>query len=190
MKVRLTLNGTAPMLMHNIQLADPLHPIARAMKEISSKRKKTDEDQFRLAELEFKGGLYISDELGPFVPGVNVEKCLVEGARITKQGKQVERGLFVVENECPLLYQGPRSADALWANEDFRSRMAVKVGTSRVQRTRPMFRTWALEATAEVDPALLNLESVQSIATDAGNMVGLGDFRPRYGRFTALVEAL
>jgi len=76
MKVRLTLTGTAPMLMHNIQLADPLNAIARAMKEISSKRKKTDEDQLRMAELEFKGGLYITDQLGPYVPGVNVEKCL------------------------------------------------------------------------------------------------------------------
>lgn len=190
MKVRLTLTGTAPMLMHNIQLSDPLNAVARAMKEISSKRKKTDEDQLRLAELEFKGGLYITDQLGPYVPGVNVEKCLVEGARITKQGKQVERGLFVEDNECPLLYQGPRTAADLWADEDFRSRMAVKVGTSRVQRTRPIFRQWAVEATAEVDPALLNLESVASIATDAGSMVGLGDFRPRYGRFVAQVEAL
>lgn len=190
MKIRLTLTGTAPMLMHNIQLADPLNPIARAMKEISAKRKKTDEDLLRMAELEFKGGLYITDELGPYVPGVNVEKCLVEGARITKQGKQVERGLFVVDNECPLLFKGPRSADGLWAAEEFRSRMAVKVGQARVQRTRPIFRDWAVEVSAEVDPALLNMESVQSIATDAGSMVGLGDFRPRYGRFDAVVEEL
>lgn len=190
MKVRLTLSGTAPLLMHNIQLADPLNPIVRAMKEISGKRKKTDEDLLRLAELEFKGGLYMTDELGPYVPGVNVEKCLVEGARITKQGKQVERGLFVIDNESPLLYKGPRTAEALWADESFRSRLAVKVAQARVQRTRPIFRDWALEVTAEVDSALLNLESVASIASDAGSMVGIGDYRPRYGRFTTEVEVL
>lgn len=190
MKVRLTLTGTAPLLMHNIQLADPLNPIVRAMKEISGKRKKTDEDLLRMAELEFKGGLYITDELGPYVPGVNVEKCLVEGARVTKQGKQVERGLFVTDNEVPLLYQGPRTAEALWANEDFRSRLAVKVSTSRVQRTRPIFRDWAIEVAAEVDPALLNLDSLRAIAVDAGSMVGIGDYRPRYGRFIVKVESL
>lgn len=190
MKVRLTLTGTAPLLMHNIQMADPLNPLVRAMKEISGKRKKTDEDLLRMAELEFKGGLYITDELGPYVPGVNVEKCLVEGARVTKQGKQVERGLFVTDNEVPLLYQGPRTSDALWANEDFRSRLSVKVGQSRVQRTRPIFREWAIEVSAEVDPALLNLDSLQSISTDAGSMVGIGDYRPRYGRFEAVVEVL
>jgi hypothetical protein len=189
-KIRLTLTGTAPLLMHNIQLADPLNPIARAMKEVSSKRKKTDDDLFRLAELEFKGGLYLTDELGPYIPGANVEKCLVEGARITKQGKQVERGLFVTDNECPVIYGGPRDAAGLWGNEAFRSTMAVKVGQSRVMRCRPIFRDWAVEATAEVDPALLNLESVRSIGTDAGNMVGIGDFRPRYGRFVCEVESL
>lgn len=190
MKVRLTLTGTAPLLMHNIRLANPLDPIARAMKEVSSKRKKTDEDLLQLARLEFEGGLYVAEEIGPYLPGVNVEKCLVEGARITKQGKQVERGVFVTDNECPLLYKGPRSADELWADDSFRSTMAVKVGQSRVMRTRPIFHQWALEATAEVDPALLNLDGLQAIAVDAGAMVGLGDFRPRYGRFEAAVEAL
>lgn len=189
MKVRITITGTAPLLMHNVRLANPLDPIARAMKETSSKRKKTDEDHERLARLEFEGGLYI-DDTGPYLPGANIEKCLVEGARVTRQGKQVERGLFVIDNEVALVYDGPRTADGLWADESFRSLMSVKVGTSRVTRCRPMFRSWVLEANAEMDGAQLNLGTLQAIAIDAGAMVGLGDYRPRYGRFTAEVEAL
>jgi hypothetical protein len=142
LKVRITITGTAPLLMHNVRLANPLDPIARAMKETSGKRKKTDEDLERLARLEFEGGLYV-DSAGPYLPGANIEKCLVEGARVTRQGKQVERGLFVTDNEVPLLYDGPRTADGLWADESFRSMMAVKVGTSRVMRCRPMERTIA-----------------------------------------------
>lgn len=189
MKVQITLTGTAPYLQHNIRLANPLDPIARAMKEVSGKRKKTDEDHARLARLEFEGGLYIN-AAGVYVPGVSIEKSLVEGARITRQGKQIERGLFVTDNEVPLIYDGPSTADALWADEDYRSVLAVKVGTSRVMRTRPMFRQWAVEVTAEVDPALLNLDTVQAIATDAGSMVGIGDYRPRYGRYEAQVDLL
>lgn len=190
MKVRLSIEGTAPLLMHNIRLADPLHPITKAMKAISSKRKKTDDDMEQLARLEFEGGLYLHPDLGPYLPGANVEKCIVEGGRITKQGKQVERGLFVVDNEVPLLYQGPRSADDLWADQNFRDTSAVKVGQSRVMRTRPKFSSWAADVDAEIDPGMLALDVLAGIVDDAGAKVGLGDYRPRYGRFTATITPL
>lgn len=131
MRIKLTITGTSPLLVHNIRLANPLDPIAREMKTISAKRKKTDEDHELLARLEFEGGLYWTDDIGPYIPGVNVEKALVEGGRITKQGKQVERGLFVSDNEIPLLYSGPRDVKGLWADQSFVSTMAVKVGQSR-----------------------------------------------------------
>lgn len=190
MKVRINIQGTCPLLMHNIRLADPLDPIAKAMKAVSGKRKKTDDDLLQLARLEFEGGLYLSPTVGPYIPGVNIEKAIQTGAKITKQGKQVERGLFVTDNEVPLLYKGPRTVDELWADANFRSSMAVKVGQARVMRTRPIFNEWALEAEANVDPGLLDIDNLQAILSDAGAMAGIGDYRPRYGRFEASVEAL
>ncbi len=190
MKVRISITGTAPLLMHNIRLADKLDPVAKALHEISSKRKKTEDDLIQMARLEFEGGLYLHPVLGPYLPGANIEKAIVEGARITKQGKQVERGLFVTDNEVPLIYAGPRTVEAMWEDDNFRSTLAVRVGQSRVMRMRPMFRSWAVDADAEVDPGLLSIETLRSIAADAGSMVGLGDFRPRYGRFTATVDKL
>jgi hypothetical protein len=189
MRVRITLEGTTSLLCHNARLANPLDPLVRQMKAISSKRKKTDDDLERLARLEFEGGLYFDDS-GPHVPGANIEKSIVEGARITRQGKQVERGLFITDDEVPLIYSGPRGVDELWADESRRSMMSVKVGTNRVMRCRPMFRTWKLEAHGEMDPAQLNLDVLEGIVTDAGAMVGLGDYRPRYGRYTATVDVV
>lgn len=190
MKVRITLIGTAPLLVHNIRLANPLDPIAKAMKAVSSKRVKTEDDHAELARLEFLGGLYIDDQVGPYLPGQNIERSLTDGARITKAGKKVERGLFVTDDVVPLLYNGPRSGSALWEDENFRSVLAVKVGTSRVMRTRPMFRDWSLEADGELDPSVLAIDELASIAETSGAMTGLGDYRPRYGRFTARVERL
>lgn len=190
MKIRIELRGTAPLISHNIRLANPLDPIAKAMKLISGKRKKTEDDLLQLARLEFEGGLYLYPEIGPYVPGENIEKCVIEGARVTKQGKQVERGLFVSDNIVPLIYTGPRTAEQLWDDERFRHVAAVRVGQSRVMRMRPIFHEWALEADAELDPGLLAIETLQQIVDDAGSMVGLGDHRPRYGRFTAHIEAL
>lgn len=190
MKVRIGIQGTTPLLLHNIRLANPLDPIAKAMKSISGKRTKTEDDHVQLARLEFEGGLYLDPQLGPYLPGANVEKSIIEGARVTKQGKQVERGLFVTDNTIALLYDGPRTADKLWADENFRNVAAVRIGQQRIMRTRPMFRSWALDVDAELDPGLLAVDQLQAIVTDAGSMVGLGDYRPRYGRFEATVEAL
>lgn len=190
MELQITLTGTTALLQHNSRLANRLDPIARALRDITDKRTKTDEDYENMAELEFRGALYHDEELGPYEPGLNVEKSFVEGARITKQGKQVERGLFITDNELPLIYPGPRTLDALWADESFRSVLPVRVGTSRVQRCRPLFRQWTIEAIAEVDPALLDLDTVRIITANAGSMVGLGDYRPRYGRYVAAVEKL
>ena len=190
MKIRISIEGTTPLITHNIRLANPLDPIAKAMKVISAKRKKTEDDYLQLARLEFEGGLYLDPDVGPFVPGENVEKSIIEGARITKQGKQVERGLFVTDNVVPLIYNGPRTPDDLWADENFRHTAAVRVGQQRVMRTRPVFRTWALDVEGELDPGLLAPETLQSILEDAGSMVGIGDYRPRYGRYAGKIETL
>lgn len=190
MKVRVTLKGTAPLLVHNIRLANPLDPFARAMKHVSSKRTKTEDDYIELARLEHEGGLYFDPVVGPYLPGQNIERSLQDGAKLTKSGKKIERGLFISDDIVPILYEGPRTVKGLWADENFRSVLSVKVSTSRVMRTRPMFRNWSLEADAELDPSVLELTDLTSIANQAGQMTGLGDYRPRYGRYTAEVAVL
>lgn len=190
MKVRLSLEGTAPLLMHSARGVDPLDPVVKQIKAITAKRKKTEEDMATVARLEFEVSMYFLDSVGPFIPGVNVEKCLVEGGRITKSGKNVERGLFVLDNACPLLYNGPRDIEGLWNNTEFRSMMAVGVGGRKIMRCRPIFNDWSVECEAEVDTTVLNQSELEQIATHAGSMVGLGDFRPRYGRFITTVAPL
>jgi hypothetical protein len=194
MKIRMTLRGTAPLLMHNQRLADPLDRYAKALKTITGKKKKTDEDHEEMARIEFEGGIYLDPTLGPFVPGVNVHRSLVEGARITKRGKDVERGLLVIDTVCPIAYTGPRDVASLYANKDHVSRLSAKVGQSRVMRTRPRFPEWALECDAEIDPGQLDFDDVCVIAETAGSMAGLGDYRPSsphggpHGRYTVVVE--
>jgi hypothetical protein len=176
--------------MHNARLSNPLDDVAKLMKRITAKRTKTEEDHEELARLEHTGGLYFDENLGPFLPGQNFERCLVDAARITKAGKKIERGVFVGTNVNPIDYDGPRTVEALWKDENFRHMASVKVGTNRVMRTRPMFRQWSVYADGEYDPAVINLDELQEIADTAGRMIGLGDWRPRFGRFKATVEKL
>jgi hypothetical protein len=185
-KYDIQLDGTRPLLMHNIRaLGDPLHPVAKAIKRVSAKRKKTEEDHLEMRKLEFFGGLYMDDEEGPYVPAVHFMRCLVDAARITREGKNVERGVIVLNDIGRLEYGGPRTAEGLWEDESFRSIEMVRVGQARVARCRPMFRNWSTSFEAQVDTAIMSPEDFDEILHKAGNMVGLGDFRPRFGRFTA-----
>lgn len=187
MKVRITAKGVSPLLMHNIRLANPLDETAKLMKAISGKRGKTEEDYEQLAKLEFIGSMYHDEELGPYIPAVNLERAIVEGARATKMGKKAESGILVVGDRLPLGYSGPRSMEGLIEDSNFTSVMPVRVGQARIMRTRPIFQEWALEADAEVD---VNLSDLSEWLKVAGATKGLGDFRPRYGRFKAEVARI
>lgn len=190
MKVRLTIVGTASLLMHNARLSDPLDPYTKALKDVSSKRTKTEDDHEEMARIEFEGGLYLTEESGPYIPGVNVHRCMVEAAKLNKLGRHVERGTVIMDEVLPLGYYGPRTATELWKDKNYVSRLSVGVTTSRVMRTRPMFRMWALEAVMLVDTGQLDLTQITNIAEKAGQMIGLGDYRPRFGRFDVEVKEI
>ena len=188
-RFRFTCEGTAPLLMHNARLADPLDPMTKQIREVSSKRSKTDDDHEELAHLEWLGGLYFLPDVGPFIPAANVQKCLVEGARFTKAGKKVERGVFIETAAVPVQYDGPRDLETLYADKRFVFRASVKVTTSRVMRTRPRFPHWALAAVGMFDSNVIDLADLAVAARSAGLMIGLGDYRPQFGRFTGTVKA-
>ena len=118
MKVVLAFDGRSsaqgsPLLCHNERLADPLDPTTRAVAEISSKRKKTEADHLELARREFEGGLYLGEN-GPMIPAANMLRCVEDGARRVRKGKDVNRGIVPLEDYADLDYAGPRDVDTLW----------------------------------------------------------------------------
>lgn len=183
----ITLTGTAPLLMHNSRLSNPLDPATKALKKVTGKRNKTDDDHEQVARLEFAGGLYLDPDVGPFIPGENIARALVDGAKLTKMGVKVTRGVFISTDVNPLSYNGPRTDDGLW-EAGYRHMASVKVGTSRLMRCRPWFPEWRVQADGILDPSVLELDDLATIADNAGSLIGLGDWRPRFGRFTATVE--
>lgn len=176
-----TLRSICPMLVHNGQLADPTNVFAKAMKAISGKRAKTDADFEEMARIEFLGGLYMG-KAGPVIPPQNVRGMLIRAARKRKEGKQAEAGVFVLDN-TQMEYDGPRDADALWEDESFRHRAIVVVGRNRVARTRPIFNEWQAKVKVTFDDELVNERQLDEWFEIAGGIIGLGDWRPQYGRF-------
>lgn len=169
--------------MHNGRLANPLDPMTKALKAVTSKRGKTDADFEEAARIEFLGGLYVGTD-GPCIPGEMIEATLVEAAKKVRRGPQAKAGLLSDGNHR-LNYTGPREPDALWAEEEFRLVAGVRVQKSRVMRTRPIFRDWSAEIFVDFLPGQLNPAEITGMIRTAGEVIGLGDWRPRFGRFTA-----
>ena len=111
-----------------------------------------------------------------------VEAALVRAAAQRRRAAKARAGL-VVRDDPRLEYKGPRDPRALWADPRFRFRVPVRVGVGRVVRTRPRFERWSAELTIEFLPSLLNPSEVRGFVALAGEQVGLGDWRPRFGRF-------
>lgn len=187
--------GITPLIMHADTLVDPLHPLKKAMERITAKKKnKTDEDHEAIAQMEMAAALYWDDQFGVYLPDDNVLKCLIEAARLTKEGKNVERGVRIAETRLPLRYAGKTSErEALCKSEAHRYRKPVVVSRQRVIRTRPIFRDWSVDVVVHYDPQVIkDPELLLSWAHVAGDMVGMGNRRigkgGQFGRFE--VEAL
>jgi hypothetical protein len=174
------ITGVAPLILHNGQLADPLNYFAKEMKRISGKRHKTEADLEQLARFEWHGSLYLSNGK-VCIPGEVLEAHLVAAAQTQRRGRQARAALFC-DGMFPLDYDGPSGVEALWADKTFRLTTAVKVKQSRVMRTRPMFPTWSLALEVLYNPSQLNGAEIAEWVRIGGEQIGLGDWRPRFGR--------
>lgn len=175
------ITGVVPLLMHNGQLADPLNSISKELKKITSKKDKTDADMEQASRLEWHGSLYLKDGK-PCLPGEILEAAFLTAARKQKKGKQAQAGI-ICPDSYPLVYDGARKLEELWSDPQYRYRVRAKVQQNSVMRTRPIFRDWSCKIQVQYDDSLLNEEEVKHIVRVTGEIVGVGDWRPKYGRF-------
>ena len=183
------LEGIAPLLMNNSQMADPLNDFSKkiaAIRAISSK-KRTDEDLAEMLRLQWYGGLYVDDEGHPCIPGENLEQMLVEGGKKFRKGPQFKAAVLV-DGNIRVEYSGPQTPDALWKDSNFRKVSMVPTGKSgRAQVCYPMFSEWAIEFTIEYDAEQINGDDIVNAMEAQGKRGGLGAWRPKHGRFKVIV---
>lgn len=178
--------GVMPLLQHARRLSDPLNTFSKRLKKISAKRKKVDEDYEEISRIEFEGSMYWDAKVGPYIPGEWIESCLRDGAKATKRGKIVSSAVMSHGEPFALEYDGPRDIEGLFLSDLHRDTRPVRVNSARVMRTRPIFPGWKLTFQVTLNNERLSLEDLADIAKTAGRDVGLGDFRPKYGRFGVL----
>lgn len=181
--IKIKITGTSPLMMHADTLANPLSPITRAHKELTSKRKKTDDDHIAIAYSEFVAGCYWDKTDGFFIPGQNVDATFLGGAKLQKLGVHWKRAALVLENRIKLLHDGPSTPEGLWGDKAFVDVRGVKVGTAKLMRYRPVFLNWAAELSVSINTDVLDLQEAKKAIEDGGALIGTCEYRPRFGRF-------
>lgn len=199
-QITILLTGTRPLLLHNGQMANPLHPLAKQMKSLTSKRNKTDADFELIADLEWLAGWYMEPNHVEFaisgnaiavgdygdliIPGYVLDAMMVNGAKKNKLGMQFKSGVFV-DGDGALLFEGKdEGLDKLMPNPNFRLQALESVNTARVLRTRPYLKQWQCRFDVSYDDTVVDRPAVEQSIEVAGRLVGLCERRPRNGRFT------
>lgn len=190
------IKGIVAFIMHNGRTANPLDPWAKTLKQLTNIKKKTDDIYAQLSDLEFLAGLYTDPIIVPggdmtaarvIVPDYHIEACLLRGARKIKKGKQFESGCFVcgsVPMDFPHKNMNPTQ---LLTKDEYRLVATVNVNGSKVVRTRPIFHEWGLKFQVQFNEDIITRgELIQSVEY-AGEQCGMGSWRPKHGRFEAIV---
>lgn len=188
--LQISLKGASPLIMHSCRGVNPLDPLSMKLKELTGKRKKTEEDLRKISDLEWELSLYWDDEIGLYIPAENIERCVQDGATARRKGKDIVRGFNCLDLMNPLDIMEDISLGDMRKDMRFRDVRPMKVKMARVMRTRARFNMWKVDFRASYDEALLDLDTVASALEYAGKYCGLCDSRPKYGAFVASITEL
>jgi len=182
--LELNIKGASPLILHNGQTANPLNKYARQLKAVSGKRNKTDEDFEAMAKIEFLAGLYQNPAGEYILPGHNLEAAMLEGAKKNKQGRLVQSGAFVTEDPLLVFSGSAKTPDELWDGGKHALMVSVRIQKNKVMRTRPLIPTgWTAKVSVTFDPSIIEKDDIVRAFEVAGLERGIGDWRPKYGRF-------
>ena len=174
---RVRLQGTKDILFHRWSNEDVQ---AKAEAKKGSEEKKRDNPEVYV---------YRNDEGYICVPGRYIVRSIVEAGRNfqdprskRKMAKElVQAAVMADEILSPILVDG--HPVKTWEYED-RQRVTI-MRSSGVTRVRPAFKKgWQVDfSLVSLVPDLVTPDFLRKLVDNAGLLIGLGDFRPTYGRF-------
>jgi len=180
--IDVTVKGVAPLMQHRF----PVPELAMMTKGGKLQTGAVDYTQ------EWRNYLYVNPDGEIFQPATHFESAMIRAAvnyKITgKRGKTYKdlfsAAVFVTPEQ---ILHGINEPDELDADADkplYLDMRPVVVNRARVVRIRPTFSPgWELSFTIEVIDDSINAELIHDVLSLAGKTVGIGDFRPKFGRF-------
>jgi hypothetical protein len=185
----LKIVGTSPLLQQAETLANPLHELTKAYKAVSGKRKKSEDDHLWLMRSEWEASMYFDPEIGPYLPAQNLESCIAEAGKINRLGKTIKQAVQVLTDRAALQYEGPRTKAEMWAmGGKFADVRGVAVVGKKIMRCRPIFLGWSASFDLAYMEDVIDRDDLIRTIEEAGRRIGIGTYRPRFGRFEVEVS--
>ena len=72
--IKVKFEGTTALMLNNPQCINPMHPLSKALKAITSKRNKTDEDHMEIIHLQFLASPYLNKKGQYIIPSQMIAK--------------------------------------------------------------------------------------------------------------------
>lgn len=178
------LTGTRPLLMRNSRLSDPRNKYTRRIKELTGKLKKMDEDFVSIMVVESRGGCWETLDGCLGMPTANVWRGIYDAAKRYKMGQNVKAALLFDDVVEPLLLDGKKiKCEEFLKNEEHIDYRSVVIMKKRTMRARPRVPAgWQSEHRLELLTDVLEPKDLKEVFTTFGRLIGIGDWRPTYGR--------
>lgn len=183
--IKFEMKGTCPLMLNNAEVVNPFSQIARAIKELTSKRTKTDADAEEILHLKFIASVYLNDKGQYILPANMLAACFTQAAKENRLGAKFDRSVFVREDALLKFDENGCTPEELYTNHaskyvDIRP---VGIKGSKIPACRFIIPTWSTEVELDFDETQLNDSEVWNAIKIAGLRYGIGTYRKRYGKF-------
>lgn len=179
-QIQVTISGESPLLCNRFTDAAMLKLDGGTSAIASASDKGTPRE--RASEK-----VYIDSTGRAVLPGPNLYRSIIDAGRFHKAGREkittqksslVPAGMWLKEIELPI-FDGEWEVDC---------RTVVNPATGgRMVAYRPRFDRWRVSFSLDVDDKMFGASIVRALVDDAGQKIGVGDFRPSrkgpFGRF-------
>ena len=179
------VTGISALMLNNPRMINPRDKYAKALKQLTSKRNKTEDDMDAISKIEFYARWYVNDEGKYCIPASHFWRSLIEAAKENKLGKKIEKNVFI--NKDPVIdFAGKdKSLEDLFKSENpcYVDVRAVGVKNSKIITTRAIIHDWKCEVEVDYDMSQIDTSTLVEIFNVAGLRYGVGTYRQRYGKF-------
>ena len=176
--VEFRIEGTSSILFHawNCEAVEE-----KAASAKGSKAKKSD---------DLESYIYRNQAGEICLPGEYLRGSIINAAKFKQDPRSPRKSamdlfkaaIVTLDDLCPLVAAGSTDPAKEW---DFLDRRRVTIQRSAITRERPaFFKGWSARVTLQVLlPEYIAPDFLLEIVGAAGRLVGIGDFRPTFGRF-------
>lgn len=169
-EVRVKIRGTCDYLQHK-----------RPLEEEDKSKRSGEVDHSK----EWETAVYSDPEIGCYIPSKQLRSALVKGAtnfkikgRMGKTFKDMVNAVLEIgSDKIPLGTTKPDYIHEEW----------VRIQRNQILRRRPAFKKgWEAEFTLLILDEQMPTDRMKEILEYAGRFVGIGDWRPHFGRFEVI----